>query len=109
MELRGNGTVSEHWAAWEASVARRAPQQRFLGRPGRIIPLPAAAIDLCHCPGREITGLIAGGDDPQGMVLTRAKLRDIVAVRNERLGEVLESLERAGRLSRTAAGWQQLE
>jgi hypothetical protein len=71
--------------------------------------LPAAAIDLCHCPGREIPGLIAGGDDPQGMVLTRAKLRDIVAVKNERLGEVLESLERAGRLSRTAAGWQQLE
>jgi hypothetical protein len=44
-----------------------------------------------------------------GMVLTRAKLRDCMAVKNERLGEVLESLERAGRLSRTAAGWQQLE
>ena len=44
-----------------------------------------------------------------GMVLTRAKLRDCLAVKNERLGEVLESLERAGRLRRTAAGWQQLE
>jgi hypothetical protein len=43
------------------------------------------------------------------MVLTRAKLRDIVAVKNERLGEVLESLERAGRLRRTAAGWQRLD
>ena len=41
-----------------------------------------------------------------GMVLTRAKLRDCLAVKNERLGEVLESLERAGRLSRTAAGWR---
>ena len=29
-----------------------------------------------------------------GMVLTRAKLRDSLAVKNERLGEVLESLER---------------
>jgi hypothetical protein len=44
-----------------------------------------------------------------GMVLTRAKLRDSLAVKNERLGEVLESLERAGRLSRTAAGWQRLD
>jgi hypothetical protein len=44
-----------------------------------------------------------------GKVLTRAKLRDCLAVKNERLGEVLESLERAGRLSRTAAGWQRLD
>ena len=44
-----------------------------------------------------------------GMVLTRAKLRDCLAVKNERLGEVLESLECAGRLSRTAAGWQRLD
>jgi hypothetical protein len=44
-----------------------------------------------------------------GMVLTRTKLRDGLAVKNERLGEALESLERAGRLSRTAAGWQRLD
>ena len=44
-----------------------------------------------------------------GMVLTRAKLRDCLAVKNERLGEVLESLERTGRLGRTAAGWQRLD
>ena len=44
-----------------------------------------------------------------GMVLTRSKLRDSLAVKNERLGEVLESLELAGRLSRTAAGWQRLD
>jgi len=41
-----------------------------------------------------------------GVVLTRAKLRDTLAVKNQRLGAVLESLERAGRLRRTAAGWQ---
>ncbi len=41
-----------------------------------------------------------------GAVLTRAKLRDSLGVKNERLGAVLESLERAGRLCRTPAGWQ---
>jgi hypothetical protein len=41
-----------------------------------------------------------------GVVLTRAKLRDALGVKNERLGEALESLERAGRLRRTPAGWQ---
>jgi RecA-family ATPase len=41
-----------------------------------------------------------------GVVLTRAKLRDALAVKNARLGAVLEALERAGRLRRTRAGWQ---
>lgn len=44
-----------------------------------------------------------------GTVLTRAKLRDTLAVKNERLGQALESLERAGQLRRTAAGWQRIE
>ena len=44
-----------------------------------------------------------------GTVLTRAKLRDALSVKNERLGEALESLERAGRLRRTSAGWQRLD
>ena len=43
---------------------------------------------------------------PQGVSITRAKLRDSLGVKNERLGEALESLERAGRLCRTPAGWQ---
>jgi hypothetical protein len=41
-----------------------------------------------------------------GAVLTRGTLREILAVRNERLGEALESLERAGRIRRTSAGWK---
>jgi hypothetical protein len=45
----------------------------------------------------------------EGAVLTRAKLRDTLAVKNERLGEALESLEHAGRLCRTPAGWQRLD
>lgn len=44
-----------------------------------------------------------------GIVLTRAKLRDCLAVKNERLGAVLQSLERTGRLSRTASGWQRVD
>ena len=41
----------------------------------------------------------------QGSVLTRATIRDTLAVKNERLGEALESLQQAGRVSRTTAGW----
>jgi RecA-family ATPase len=39
-------------------------------------------------------------------VLTRAKLRDSLSVKNERLGEALESLKQAGRICRTSTGWQ---
>src|SRR5271167_2914311 len=39
----------------------------------------------------------------QGVTVTRTKLRNSLGVKNERLGEVLESLERAGRLCRTPA------
>jgi len=42
----------------------------------------------------------------QGNVLTRAKIRDTLAVKNQRLGEALESLEQAGKITRTSAGWQ---
>jgi hypothetical protein len=45
---------------------------------------------------------------PQGTALTRGKLRDALSVKNERLGEALESLEQAGRIRRTSAGWQRI-
>jgi hypothetical protein len=38
--------------------------------------------------------------------LTRAKLRELLSVKNERLGEALEFLQQAGRISRTPTGWQ---
>lgn len=44
-----------------------------------------------------------------GVVLTRVKLRDTLSVKNERLGEALESLEQAGRLRRTSAGWNRVD
>lgn len=40
---------------------------------------------------------------------TRAKLRDALSVKNERLGEALQSLEQAGRIRRTPTGWQRLD
>jgi hypothetical protein len=40
---------------------------------------------------------------------TRAKLRDMLSVKNERLGEALESLEQAGRIRRTPTGWQRID
>jgi hypothetical protein len=42
-------------------------------------------------------------------VLTRAKLRESLSVRNERLGEALESLQQAGRIRRTPTGWQRAD
>jgi hypothetical protein len=45
----------------------------------------------------------------QGGVLTRGKLRDALSVKNERLGEALQSLEQAGRLRRTSAGWKRVD
>jgi hypothetical protein len=52
----------------------------------------------------QILDLLAGS-----VVLTRGKLRASLAVQNERLGAALESLERAGRLGRTATGWKRLD
>ena len=49
----------------------------------------------------QVLDLLAQGD-----VLTRTRLRDALAVNNERLGKALESLERAGRVGRTPHGWQ---
>ena len=44
-----------------------------------------------------------------GAVLTRARLRDLLSVKNERLGQALESLEQSGRLRHTPTGWQRVD
>ncbi len=41
-----------------------------------------------------------------GKALTRAKLRDLLSVQNQRLGEALQTLERAGEIRRSPGGWQ---
>lgn len=53
----------------------------------------------------QVLDLLGAGD----VTLTRTKLRDTLGVKNERLGEVLELLERSGRLRHTPAGWQRLD
>jgi hypothetical protein len=40
-----------------------------------------------------------------GQAWTRARLRDMLSVQNQRLGEVLEALERAGKIRRSSSGW----
>ena len=52
----------------------------------------------------QVLGLLA-----PGAVQTRGKLRETLSVKNERLGEALESLEQAGRVRHTAAGWQRID
>jgi hypothetical protein len=44
-----------------------------------------------------------------GQRLTRTKLRETLGVKNERLGAVLDALERAGRIRRTPGGWQRVD
>jgi hypothetical protein len=43
------------------------------------------------------------------VVRTRAALRDALGVKNQRLGEVLESLEQGGQIHRTPAGWRRAD
>jgi hypothetical protein len=43
-----------------------------------------------------------------GQAWTRAKLRQLLSVQNQRLGEALETLERAGKVRRSPAGWQRV-
>jgi hypothetical protein len=59
--------------------------------------------DSGHSLEEQVLNLLA-----QGEMLTRTRLRDALAVNNERLGKALESLERAGRVTRTSRGWQGL-
>lgn len=44
----------------------------------------------------------------QQEVLTRTKLRESLAVQNERLGKALKSLEQAGQIRRSSMGWHRL-
>lgn len=44
----------------------------------------------------------------EGQTWTRGKLRDVLSVQNQRLGEALETLERAGKIRRASDGWQRV-
>ena len=43
-----------------------------------------------------------------GEPLTRGRLREVLSVQNQRLGEALETLERAGKIRRSPAGWHRV-
>ena len=45
----------------------------------------------------------------KGAVLTRAKLRDMLRVKNARLGQALQTLEQAAQIRRTSTGWQRID
>jgi hypothetical protein len=53
---------------------------------------------------QEVLSLLARGE-----AWTRTALRDTLAVKNERLGDVLQTLEQAGRIERTSTGWQRVQ
>jgi hypothetical protein len=52
---------------------------------------------------QQVLGCLVAGE-----TLTRAKLRDALSVQNQRLGEALETLERAGKIRRCPSGWQRV-
>jgi len=45
----------------------------------------------------------------ENRVLTRAKLREMLSVKNQRLGTALEALQQAGQIGRTPTGWQRTD
>jgi hypothetical protein len=128
--LRGSGDI--HAFGDSNLYLRRSREHLVLSSEHRAAPAsPAVNLELvttnAHTTHLEVVGELEGGSTKlvvagrqrglqdrvldllgQGATLTRAKLRDSLGVKNERLGEALESLERAGRLGRTPSGWQRL-
>ncbi len=120
--LRGSSDI--HAFGDSNLYLRRHKEQLLLSSEHRAAPAaPSVALRLVSSDA-ETTHLevLAEGPDQQrvtrslqdqvldllvpGVVLTRAKLRASLGVKNERLGEALDTLERAGRLNHTTTGWQ---
>jgi RecA-family ATPase len=122
LALRGSGDI--HAFGDSNLYLRRTEEHLILSSEHRAAPASAAVYLQLVASGAETTHLevIAAPDDDtdrsleervldllsQGRVLTRANLRDSLAVKNERLGTVLESLERAAKVGRTPCGWKRL-
>jgi hypothetical protein len=120
--LRGSGDI--HAFGDSNLYLRRSREQLVLSTEHRAAPASAPVyLELVATNAQtthlEVLGELQDGQRrsleeqaldllAKGGVFTRAKLRNSLGVKNERLGEVLESLERAGRLRRTPAGWQRL-
>jgi hypothetical protein len=118
--LRGSGDI--HAFGDSNLYLRRSSEHLVLASEHRAAPaMPPVTLQLVTTDPRNThLAVIASLHDPPrrslhdqilellapGVVLTRAKLRATLQVQNQRLGEALESLERAGRLHRTATGWR---
>lgn len=118
--LRGSGDL--HAFGDSNLYLRRAKQRLLLSSEHRAAPAsPSVSLQLVATDAATThLAVIAEPDDGNrrglqdrvldlltpGVVLTRVKLRDALSVKNERLGEALESLEQAGQLRRTSAGWK---
>ena len=120
--LRGSGDI--HAFGDSNLYLRRTKEHLILSSEHRAAPASAAVhLELVATDARTThLEVIAEPDDQNGRRPRRASarssgsrrgahangLRDALAVKNERLGEVLESLERAGKVGRTSGGWQRL-
>jgi hypothetical protein len=118
--LRGSGDI--HAFGDSNLYLRRSREHLHLATEHRAAPAipPVALQPVTTDPDRTHLEVIADRHDPprrslpdqvlellaSGVVCTRAKFRDTLGVKNERLGEALESLEQAGCLHRTATGWR---
>jgi hypothetical protein len=120
--LRGSGDI--HAFGDSNLYLRRAEKYLILSSEHRAAPASAPVYLELVATDAETTHLevVANPDDDrkrdlteqvldllaEGGVLTRAGLRASLAVKNERLGAVLESLERVGKVGRAPGGWQRL-
>jgi hypothetical protein len=118
--LRGSSDL--HAVGDSNLYLRRTSRRLVLSNEHRAAPAsPSVSLELVATNAEtthlEVVAELAGDRQPSlhervlellasGVVLTRAKLRDTLSVQNQRLGETLEALERAGQLRRTPAGWQ---
>ena len=121
--LRGSGDI--HAFGDSNLYLRRTEQHLILSSEHRAAPasppvyleLVATDTETTHLEviaAPEATATASGLEEQvldllaQGRVLTRTSCVTALAVKNERLGKVLESLERAGKIGRTSGGWQRL-
>ena len=118
--LRGSGDI--HAFGDSNLYLRRVHQRLVLSSEHRAAPAsPPVHLELVSDPAETIhLEVVAERSDEsrgtledqvlrllaEGVVLTRTKLRDALSVQNQRLGQTLELLERAGRIRHTSAGWQ---
>jgi len=92
---------------------RRASQRLLLSSEHRAAPAspPVYVEVVAEVDGQkrrslpeQVLALLAGD-----AVQTRAALRDALGVKNQRLGEALQSLEQGGQIRRTPTGWRRVE